>query len=183
MSETQDLSSVLTPEDMEFLKSLAHELLTQNTAGTAKPVIYQIMERKKDPGIDPAYADGMVLYLGEDSEEFFDKDVAGAQSWLRDDEWTADELATINAAVCLDDLAAFCERHGVPYHFTGYRDIETFQGFFLTLRALKQHVAHNDYHYHHPVSYAHAAGWRNSELEQLLAIVEKFAAINASDKS
>ena len=183
MQEENRLCEVLTPDDVKFLTELANELKTQNTAGTANPVIYQIMERKKDPGIDPAYADGMVLYLGEDSEEFFDKDVAGAQSWLRDDEWTADELATINAAVCLNDLAAFCERHGVPYHFTGYRDSETFQGCFLTLRALNQHVAYNNYHYHHPVSYAQAAGWRNPELERLLAIVEKFAAIDASEKS
>lgn len=94
---------------------------------------------------------------------------------LEDFEWTADELAKIHTILCLDDLAAFCDTHDVNYRFIGYRDTETFQGFFLTLRALKQHVAHNDYHYHHPVSYAHAAGWRNPELERLLAIVEKFA--------
>ena len=176
MSATQDLSAVLTPEDVEFLTALANELKTQDTAGTARPVIYQIMERKKDPCIDPAYADGMVLALGEDGEEFFDEDVAGARAWLLEGfEWTPEELATIDAASSLENLADFCEEHGVPYHFTGYRDIETFQGFFLTLHALRQHVERNDYHYKHPVSYAQAAGWRNPELKRLLAIVEKFA--------
>ena len=65
MSATQDLSAVLTPEDVEFLTALANELKTQDTAGTARPVIYQ-MRRKTPPfrakisgadpgGVNPAF--------------------------------------------------------------------------------------------------------------------------------
>lgn len=177
MQEQSRLTEVLTPEDMEFLTSLANELKTQDTAYTAKPVIYQIMARKKDPGMDPAYADGMVLDLGEDGEEFFDADVAGARAWLLDGfEWTPEALTRLHAASSLEDLADFCEEQDVRYHFTGYREVETFKGFFLTKRALTRHLESNHYHYEKPVtSYAQAAGWRNPELERLLEIVEKFA--------
>lgn len=176
MQETRPLSDVLTAEDWEFLTSLANELKTQDTAFTAKPVIFQILERTQDVGMDPDYADGMALGLGEDCTLFLEKDLAEARAWLREGfEWTPEEIAEIDTASCLKDLAVFSDEHEVAYHFTGYRDAEQFKGFFLTRRALSEHVERNAHHYSNPVSYAQAAGWRNPELERLLGIIEKFA--------
>lgn len=176
MSE-KALSEILTPDDVQFLTSLANELQTQDTAHTATPVIYQIMERTKDVGIDRDYADGVVLTLGEDGECFYDNQVTEAKEWLLEVEWQPEEVAKIKAVTCLEDLAIFCEEYDVFYSFTGYRDTETFTGFFLTQSALKRHVAANSYYYKNPVSYAHYTGWQNPELRRLLEIVGKFATV------
>lgn len=181
MQETHRLSDVLTADDWEFLTSLANELKTQDTACTAQPVIFQILERTQAVGMDPAYADGMILALGEDCISFLEKDLAEARAWLREGfEWSPEEIAKLDDASCLKDLAEFSDEHGVAYHFTGYRDSEQFKGFFLTRRALTEHVERNAHHYSNPVSYAQTAGWRNPELERLLGIIEKFATTASS---
>lgn len=175
--ETKTLS-VLTVDDLAFLTNLANELKTQDRAYTAKPVIYQIMEAKKEVCIDLAYADGPALALGDDATAFYDEDVEGARAWLLDGfDWTAETLDDIRNATSLRELADFCEEHDINYHYTGFRDIETFTGFFLTKAALQRHVEANAYHYTNPVSYAQYAGFRNPELERLLTIIEKFATV------
>lgn len=94
--------------------------------------------------------------------------------------WDFDERETaeLKEAKTLEYIAQWCAyRDDIRCIFTGYRDTETFRGFFLTKAALKRHVEANHYHYNHPVSCARAAGWRNPELERLLNIVEKFATV------
>ncbi len=182
MSAPDPSHTPLTPDDIAFLTSLANALKTQDTASTAKPVIYQILQRKREIGIDPDYSDGIVLSLGDDHEEFDNQDVDRARAWLLEEfAWSPEELERITSASCLEDFADFCEESGrVNYRFTGYRNIETYSGFFLTQRALLDHVQHNGHHYQHPVSYAQAAGWRNPELERLLRIVEQFASSDSA---
>ena len=169
-------SDILTTKDVEFLTTLANELKTQDTACTAKPVIYQIREAKKDVPIETDYADGVALIIGEDGESFYDDDVVGAkESLICTWEFEWDERIKLGEAKTLADIAQFCEDIGIRNHYTSYRNTETFQGFFLTKEALLRHLEANRHHYSEPVSYAQAAGWRNPELERLLTIVEKFA--------
>ncbi len=177
MSASEPSHTPLTPDDIAFLTSLANALKSQDTVSTAKPIIYQIRQRQREIGADPDDSDGIVLGLGDDDEAFYDKDVDGARAWLLEGfAWSPEELERIASASCLEDFADFCEESGrVNYRFTGYRNIETYSGFFLTQRALLDHVQHNGHHYQDPVSYAQAAGWRNPELERLLRIIEKFA--------
>lgn len=167
----------LTAEDIAFLTRLANELETQDTAFTRKPIIYQIMEEKKDVGIDSEYADGVVLSIGDDGEEFFDDDVEIARSSLLTEwEFEGEEKVWLYEAKTLEDLAKFCEDVGIRNQYGHYRNTVTFSGFFLTKSALQRHVGENQHHYKNPFSFAQAAGWRNPELERLLDIVEKFAA-------
>lgn len=170
------VDDVLTADDRAFLVDLANQLKTQERLGTAKPVIYQILERIKDVAIDPDYADGMVLALGEDADVYEDDAIDEAKAWLLDGfDWSDAKLRQIHEASTLSMLADFCEANEVTYHYTGYREVERFTGFFLTHSALQEHLASNGHHYKNPVSYAHYAGFRNPELERLLAIVERFA--------
>lgn len=175
-SEEHPGDAVLTADDRAFLTTLANTLKTQDRAGTAKPVIYQILERKQDVGYEEAFADGMALGLGNDGVGFYDDDVDGAKRFLIEHyDVDAGMLSDLHT---LQDVADWCERHDIPAVYTGYRDSETFHGFFLTHAALQEHMQANAYHYTHPVSYAHYAGFRNPELERLLAIVEKFATVD-----
>ncbi len=173
----------LTAEDVEFLTQLANELKTQDTAFTRKPIIYQILGEKKDIGIEGDYGDGVVLSIGEDGEDFFDDDVEGAREFLINDDYDFElsEKTQLAEAKTLEDIAAFCEDVGIRNHYTGYRNTETFQGFFLTKSALLRHLEANRHHYKNPMSFAQAAGWRNPELERLLDIVEKFATESGGD--
>ena len=178
-TKTQNPVEALTAEDLAFLTALANELKTQDTAHTRKPVIYQIVERAREVGVEEDYADGPTIGIGDDGAGFYDDDVAGAREYLMNLwEFDAREAAELKKAKTLEDIAQFCaDRDDIRYVYTGYRDTETFKGFFLTKAALKRHIESNKHHYSNPVSYAQAAGWRNPELERLLTIIEKFATV------
>lgn len=194
------MSDILTAEDVAFLKELAHEILTQDTACTATPVYYSILEKSKDVGIDPNYADGMLLGCEDHewTEDEVDEAIRAIIEWHFDgveeddgiieqdidpDEEDDDsdkktdkeKVEELRACTTLEEVYSFCEENGIDdMHYTGYRDTETHKGMFLTKKALKKHVELNHYHYKKPVSYCHH-GWRNPELEKLLDIVKKFA--------
>lgn len=171
-------NDVLTADDRAFLTDLGNKLKTQERLGTAKPVIYQIRERIKELAADPDYADGMALALGEDADVYYEDDIAEAKERLLDEfEWDDAELRVIHEASTLKALADFYETAEITHHYTGYCEVERYTGFFLTNEALQTHVKANRHHYKNPVSYAHYAGFRNPELERLLAIVEKFATV------
>ena len=177
MSEQAIMASdVLTSDDIAFLIALANELKTQDRAYTAKPVIYQIMEKKKEVGYEEDFADGMAVGIGDDSAEFYDNDVEGAKQFLVEN-YGFKDAAALAELKTLEDVADLCACLDVRAVYTGYRDTETFKGFFLTKAALKRHVEANHYHYTNPVSYAQYAGFRNPELERLLNIIEKFATV------
>ena len=46
MQEENRLCEALTPDDVKFLTELANELKTQDCAGTAKLVVFKVMETK-----------------------------------------------------------------------------------------------------------------------------------------
>ena len=46
MSASDPSHTPLTPDDIAFLTSLANALKSQDTVSTAKPVIYQILQRQ-----------------------------------------------------------------------------------------------------------------------------------------
>lgn len=164
----------LTAEDLQFLRQLAHTLRTQDTAYSAKPVVFQVMEQKRRTPVDPAYADGMCLVLGEDGEEFFEDNLAQAKEFLSDDELSSEEMGLLDNVATLEDLKDFCDDAGIDYHWTGYEDDERYSGEFLTREACERHIAANRHHYRNPQVFARSL-WRNPELERLLAILEKFA--------
>lgn len=180
VSDHQATIDILSDQDLAFLVSLANELKTQNTGGTRHPVMYQIMETKREWGIADDFEDGTGLLLGDDNDEFYD--VVTAKEWFLEDEdfLDTDEKAALARADTLEEILDFAETQGIACSLCGYRNVEVFTGFFLTKSALTRHIELNHYHYKKPVAYAQTAGWRNPELERLLAIVEKFATVDAS---
>ena len=168
------MNEVLTAEDLAFLKSLANQLATQDTACTAKPVYYSILEKNMSVGIDENYADGMCLG-GSEGETFLE--VEGAIDYVienhLDEEDDAEGIIRLKECEDLESIYNFCEEIDIEMHFTGYRMEDSHKEMFLTKAALKEHVRLNHYHYKEPVSYCHHA-WRNPELEKLFAIVGKF---------
>ena len=167
--------NLLTEEDILFLKELANELKTQDTACTAKPVYYSIMQEDKEYGIDQGYADGMCV-IGDEGEVFTEANelVEWVFECYSPTEQQQEELRNFTD---IEEIYDYCNDNNIvdSLTYTGYRDIEKHDEMFLTKKALKKHVELNYYHYKkNPVSYAHHA-WRNPELEHLLKIVEKFA--------
>ena len=166
---------LLTAEDLQFLRQLAHTLQTQDTAYSAKPVIFQVMEQRRRIPVDPDYADGMCLVLGEDGEEFFEETLDQAKEFLREAELSLEQEEALNKVSTLDELKDFCDDAGIDdYHWTGYADYERYSGEFLTREACARHISANRHHYCNPQVFARSV-WRNPELERLLAILEKFA--------
>ena len=166
------MNDILTKEDIEFLQNLAHELKTQDTACTAKPVYYSIFQKDKEYGIDQDYADGMCVG-GDEGETFLDE--GELIQWIMDCYTVSDDQKLDLEDLDLEEIVDYCKDNKIcELTYTGYRNIEKHDGIFITNKALKEHVAKNYYHYkENPVSYAHHA-WRNPEFERLLEIVEKF---------
>ena len=161
----------LTDDDLQFLKQLAHTLRSQDSA---KPVIFQVYERGRRILIDPDYADGMCLVLGEDGEEFFEDTLEQAKEFLGEAELSPEQEDALSKVSTLDELKDFCDDADIDCHWTGYVEDADFHGAFLTQEACERHIAVNRHHYADPIVFT-ASIWRNPELERLLAILEKFA--------
>jgi len=170
------MNELLTIEDIAFLKKLANELAIQDTACTAKPVYYSILEKKIAVGIDENYAEGMCLG-GSEGETFLEKEEAieyVIENHFDEEDDDAEKIEELRGCEDLEEIYNFCDDHGIEMHYTGYNIEETYKEMFLTKAALKEHIRLNHYHYKEPVSFCHHA-WRNPELEKLLTIIEKFA--------
>jgi hypothetical protein len=170
--------NILTDDDIKFLKDLAIELKTQDREYTAKPVFYQIREKKNVVGIDPDYADKTCILLSEEYILFtdFNEAIEWCEDYLEDliqkdiDEWW--EVKLSKSFLVLHD---FLKNIGYEFStYTGYTEKHTYKNCFLTKRALDKHITENHYHYKQPDYFINHA-WRNPELQQLLEIVEKFA--------
>ena len=165
----------INEQDYEFLKDLQHELNTQDNDGTADPLYWMVMEKKKvlardgEPRVpydDGAYSlDELVQIINEEIKEY-DQDMQ--------DEW---ETQTDHNDI--EDVAEFAY-YMLDWKHINYNDIyyvkdedyiSHFSGAFLTKRACKKHIETNMHHYREPRTYAMCA-YRNYELERLLKILK-----------
>lgn len=163
----------LTPDDIEFLRSLANELKTQERGCTATPLFLQVRQKKKVFGIDTAYADDTVLLIGDEYEECYT--VGQAKEMLAESFGVPSEK--MNGFESLEELEGFCAGRGILATHTGYATHDEFTNCFLTRKGYDQHMQLNEHNYRYgstPEVFIHHA-FRNPELERLLAIVEKFA--------
>lgn len=127
----------LSDDDVKFLTELANEMKTQDCMGTAKPVIFEVMETKKRIGADPAYADGMVLVLEDHS--FFEEEVDDAKQFLQREYFDDSEPLGLKCVQDLTGLVEFCDANGIDdYHYTGYEFDREFSGPFLTRTACER---------------------------------------------
>lgn len=158
-------------EDIDFLKNLQNELLTQTNDGNADPVYWGIIE---DVEVSTPEGCGDIIKIYHDGDLYSISDYK--ELLLAYDVYEEDEVE-INNCNYADDLIEIAKEIS-DYHKYDYivetrieHRITTQTGCFLTKRACKKHIEKNDYHYNNPRTYAMTA-WRNPEFERLINIIK-----------
>ena len=163
----------LNSADIEFLKNLQHEMLTQDKVCQASPRFWVVAQYEKIPTSEDS-ADGSILVCDDGHE--YGEDVKEAINLLLEDH--PEEIPSIyffEQCNNFFDVIYVLERLGISgFRQVFYEKIHTVQRntFFLTLRECKEHIQKNHYHYNQTVhSYAMTA-WRSPQVEQLYEILE-----------
>lgn len=164
--------AALTTEDLEFLTKLADELRTQDRGTTARPVLFQVLERRREWGMDPAYTDDVGLLIGDDEPDECVTVEEAKYFLLNVYEVEPDGLTNVRS---LKDVEDYCDHNGIPVHRTGFRDTETLSNAFLTRSGFERHMELNRHNYRKGASSYIAHAFRNPEMQRLLEIVDKFA--------
>lgn len=164
----------MTKEDVEFLKKLQHEMLTQDNACQAAPRFWAVMTTKRIYWVDDDI-DGYEVVIESESAGETVKDVI---SYIK--EYYEDYFEEFH------DKILACEKHNDTYRLCDilkddgwdifrvpYRDIKIVaeNTFFLTLEECKKHIEYNKYHYNKPYPYCMTA-WRSPQVERLYKILE-----------
>lgn len=181
--------SAIGKEDIEFLKDLQNEMLTQDHVCQAAPRFWVVRGTVKEYGYDKEYADTYELVC--DKEDFSTIDnMEDAFYWLLNEERIAcrfykdsDEIIFDDEngeeIECIQDLETLSEylvdNHDLECYIVYYKEVEkNFENtMFLTIEECKKHIELN--HYHYPAdahSYAMTA-WRAPKVERLFSILEK----------
>lgn len=175
----------ISKEDIEFLRELQHEMLTQDHVSQAAPRFWIVQGTVKEYGYDSSYSDGEVIRLDCESyietmeeayewlsehfeREFsYDKENDGIE-YNEDDDWYP--------LRSLEDVHTFLEINGNDEaEILYYKEVDkNFENtMFLTNRECKEHIKTNHYHYPQDAhSYAMTA-WRSREVATLFNILEK----------
>lgn len=177
---------MMNAEDREFLKSLQHEMLTQDTVCQASPRFWVVMQTVRDYWVDDG-ADGM--FVSEDGECVFEEE---GSRWSELAEWLGglDGVTECHSEFCgveltyneetyfvdeVSSLRDFLNDHTPNTYTVGeYRDRQEIcqNTFFLTLRECRAHIEANRHHYTKPHTYAMTA-WRSPQVKRLFEILEK----------
>ncbi len=168
-------------QDIEFLKDLQHEMLTQDTVCQANPRFWVVREKRRSYGIEDGFDDGTeVVWDGEtlagNLKELYE--------YLEENEEDIDieyceEHVIINADECkhfynIEDLVDYMKEE---LNYDGL-DIANYieeyvivpNTMFLTKRECEEHIKNNHYHYNEPHSYAMTA-WRSPQVEKLFDVI------------
>lgn len=188
----------LSNEDIEFLKELKTELITQNHVGQASPRFWVVRGTVKEYGIDSGWEDGTILvYDGDDVadnlddailhiKEEFEKELEEKRVTIEDKDprsgyyvykhYDRHGAQCSNFLTDLDDVHSLLEDCGVEnFSVMKYKNIEkNFENtFFMTNKECKEHIKANYYHYPKDAhSYAMTA-WRAPQVARLWGILEK----------
>lgn len=188
-------------EEMEALKELATNLLTQDTRGTQTPIWFLLQDVKKD--LDGSGVDGYVYYDSDaceqfeaESEEELVQDVLRSNDLLEDLERRAFEevieenqievinmqqlLTTANKELFDDRLQALQEQvsdieEAVRSELVGYRYEYETKGTFFTEKAAKEHLRLNKHHYSDRARIYVVHAWRDPEAELVHKVLTSFA--------
>lgn len=172
-------------EDMEFLKSLQQEMLTQDTVCQADPRFWVVMQTVRDYWIEDD-TDGISIYDTYDAEVSFEGDLDIISDWLNKkfpelkctyDGYSLNiicEDETEYEISDIDEIRGFLKEYeGDRYSVCQYKDREEIveNTMFLTLRECKEHIERNGYHYNKPHTYAMTA-YRSPQVERLYKILQ-----------
>ncbi len=174
-------------EDIEFLKQLQHEMLTQDNVGQANPRFWVVMQSVRDYWVEDDI-DGVCIYDTDAAETVFEGELEELVDWINEEFDTVTRCEYDRGyleIVCEDnneysisdiiDIKDFLEEYApTQYSVCYYRDrAEIVQNtMFLTLRECREHIERNKHHYKKPYTYAMTA-WRSPQVSRLYEILEK----------
>ena len=176
----------MNKEDINFLKELQNEMLTQDHVCQADPRFWVVQGTIQEYGYEYEGADGCAMVI--DCDTILD-DMKDACEWLNDEDECVEYIynSKDNNIIChiedectiFSNLDEVCEYivdnlDESPY-LVYYRNIsKNYENtMFLTNRECKEHIDVNYYHYPKDAhSYAMTA-WRSPQVERLYKIIQE----------
>lgn len=161
----------LNYQDIEFLKNLQHEMLTQDKVCQASPRFWVVAQYEQIPTSDD-YSSTSIL-VSDDGYEFKGT-LEEIKEELLENYYELDP-SDFDDCSNLTDVVSVLEEKDIEdirevYVREEHRILRN--TFFLTMRECKEHIQRNHYHYNKTVhSYAMTA-WRSPQVEQLYEILE-----------
>lgn len=176
----------LNKEDIEFLKELQHELLTQDHVSQASPRFWVVRGTAREYGMDSGYSDGCELintdsdtvassmeeackYLIEVNEDGFEFEYEESNDSI----YYLDNEGQEFALDDFDDVLTFLndDRYSVVYYINADKNFENTM--FLTNKECKAHIRANYYHYPDDAHSYAVTAWRAPEVSKVWEILEK----------
>lgn len=161
----------MNKEDIDFLKQLQKEMLTQDNYGEAPPRFWAVITTKRVYWVhDIVHGHEIIL----NDEESIGENVEDAISYMKENFEEADlNIEKWKKCDTVFDFADTLEKEGWNIYAVPYRDIDVVaeNTLFLTLKECEKHIEHNSYHYKNPHPYCMTA-WRSPQVERLFSILE-----------
>lgn len=173
-------------KDIEFLKELQKEMLTQDTVCQADPRFWVVMQTVRDYWVEDDI-DGVCIYDTDSCENSFEGELEDLKEWLEEhfdvilkcefDSGFLEIVCEDENEYFIDDVTEireFLEEYDSGrYSICNYRDREEIapNTMFLTIRECKEHIKANGHHYNKPHTYAMTA-WRSPQVERFYKILQ-----------
>jgi uncharacterized protein YihD (DUF1040 family) len=180
------MEGIMKKEDIQFLKELQHEMLTQDTVCQANPRFWVVMQTVRDYWVDDDI-DGICIFDTYASESAFEGDLENLTEWIKE-EFDVVQKCKYDSGfleiVCEDgneyygnyaEIKEFLNEYASgQYSVCHYRDREEIaqDTMFFTLRECREHIQSNKHHYKNPHPYAMTA-WRSPQVARLYKILEE----------
>ena len=177
----------MNKEDIEFLKELQHEMLTQDHVCQADPRFWVVIQSVRDYWVDDD-VDGICIFDTYASESVFEGEIEELTNWIKEEFDVVKKCECDNGfleIICEDeneyfitdisDIRGFLEEYACgQYSICNYRDrAEIAQDtMFFTIRECKEHIEANKHHYKNPHTYAMTA-WRSPQVGRLYKILQE----------
>lgn len=172
----------ITPDEIEFLKSLQKEMNTQDDLSQANPRYWVIRDLKRIYGQNMNNPDGYAFYPVDDCGEAFElqsatleeNDIASITDYFidnYDNDFKKEDFANITD---LDSLKELLEEKGYEDSFAvlEYEIYPVYSGFFLTHKMAETHLRNNAHHYDKEATTYAMTTWRNPEADKLYQILQ-----------
>lgn len=152
-------------EQIEFLKNLKKEILTQDNLAT-RDVMFAVMETKEHYGIDRECCERQVLIIDDEIYENISEVI---------DDFPNLEKELLQAADLEDVCYLLNDGYGYDARLSGVIEINEFdfmngQSVFFTSKACKEFIEKNKHNLSSPVCYGISA-WNNPEMNNLREII------------
>lgn len=172
--ELEEFKSILSPKNKKFLKELSTKLKTQKNFGTARPLIFQIVDYETSAVYWDEDADYIsIIHNGEEFGTYENTD-SGFNEFLNEykEYYGLDEEEYIKTAEFPDDFNEIKDLDG--FNTVCCTEKQVLKNFFLTIEEAEKYLENNRGKYNEKAQVTCSYGGYSQELTKLLEIVEKF---------